>query len=114
MIAEALHYTKVAAGHASDIHHARQLEEEEQRQARAQQVEAAGAGSRPGGQSPWANYSASSSSGATGSGYAATGTARRRACSVGLPSRGPAQQRPEPPKAVKRADNWTSSQKRWD
>ncbi len=95
LIAEALHYTKVAAGRMSDLHHERQLMEEEQSQARAQQVVAAGAGSRPGGPSPSVSYSASSSSGATSSGCAAAGTARRPACAAGLPPGGPAQQRPK-------------------
>ncbi len=78
LIAEALHYLKVAAGQASDIHYARRLEEAEQRRARAQQGADASAGSRPGDPDPWARYGAN---------------ARRRACSN--PARGPAQQRPK-------------------
>ncbi len=79
LIAEALHYTKVAAGRASDLHHVRQLEEEEQSQARAQQAAAAGAGSRPAGPSPSVSYSVSSALGATGSGWTAAGEEQSQA-----------------------------------
>ncbi len=122
LIAEALHYTKVAAGRIFDLH-GEKLEEDEQRrararsgqasvswrsyrdellldryreeqsQARAQQAAAAGAGSRPGGPSSLTSFCASPSSGATSSGGAAAGSARRSACAASLPPGGPAQQR---------------------
>ena len=90
LIAKALHFFKVAAGHASDIHHARRIEEAEQRQARAQQGADASAGSRPGDPDPWARYGAN---------------ARRRASSN--PARGPVQQHPKTTGSF-------SSQRRWD
>ncbi len=53
LIAEGLHFIKVAAGQASDIHHADRL-----RRARGQQGADASAGSRPGDPDPWARYGA--------------------------------------------------------
>ena len=93
LIGEALHYTKVAAGHAADI-------------LRSQRVEAAKAGSRPSGHGAWAGFTPTTGSGASSSGYHAVPSAARRARSAGLAAEGPwPRQRPEPAKATKRSDS---------